>query len=33
MRHVKKLETGEYEDPGIHRSKFLNVRVGPNQST
>jgi hypothetical protein len=28
---VKNLETGEYEDPGIHRSKFLNVRVGPNR--
>jgi murein DD-endopeptidase MepM/ murein hydrolase activator NlpD len=28
---VKNLETGEYEDPGIHRSKFLNVRIGPNR--
>jgi len=29
--YVKNLTTGEYEDPGIHRSKFLNVRVGPNR--
>ena len=29
--YVKNLETGEYEDPGIHRSKFLNVRIGPNR--
>jgi murein DD-endopeptidase MepM/ murein hydrolase activator NlpD len=29
--YVKNLATGEYEDPGIHRSKFLNVRVGPNR--
>ena len=28
---VKNLETGEYEDPGIHRSKFLGVRLGPNR--
>lgn len=28
---VKNLKTGEYEDPGIHRSKFLNVRIGPNR--
>jgi hypothetical protein len=29
--YVKNLATGEYEDPGIHRSKFLNVRVGQNR--
>jgi murein DD-endopeptidase MepM/ murein hydrolase activator NlpD len=29
--YIKNLTTGEYEDPGIHRSKFLNVRVGPNR--
>jgi hypothetical protein len=29
--YIRNLETGEYEDPGIHRSKFLNVRVGPNR--
>lgn len=29
--YVKNLITGEYEDPGIHRSKFLGVRVGPNR--
>lgn len=29
--YVKNLATGEYEDPGIHRSKFLNVRIGPNR--
>lgn len=28
---VRNLKTGEYEDPGIHRSKFLNVRIGPNR--
>ena len=29
--YVKNLATGEYEDPGIHRSKFLGVRIGPNR--
>lgn len=29
--YVRNIETGEYEDPGIHRSKFLNVRLGPNR--
>jgi murein DD-endopeptidase MepM/ murein hydrolase activator NlpD len=29
--YVKNLTTGEYEDPGAHRSKFLNVRIGPNR--
>lgn len=29
--YVKNLTTGEYEDPGIHRSKFLGVRIGPNR--
>ena len=29
--YVKNLITGEYEDPAIHKSKFLNVRVGPNR--
>jgi|DEB19_MinimDraft_3_1074340.scaffolds.fasta_scaffold01545_4 hypothetical protein len=29
--YVRNLETNQYEDPGIHRSKFLNVRVGPNR--
>lgn len=29
--YVRNIETGEYEDPGIHRSKFLNVRIGPNR--
>lgn len=29
--YIRNLETGEYEDPGIHRSKFLNVRVGPDR--
>lgn len=29
--YVRNLATGEYEDPGIHRSKFLGVRIGPNR--
>jgi murein DD-endopeptidase MepM/ murein hydrolase activator NlpD len=29
--YVLNLQTNQYEDPGIHRSKFLGVRVGPNR--
>lgn len=29
--YVLNRETGEYEDPSIHRSKFLGVRIGPNR--
>lgn len=30
-QYVRNLETNQYEDPSIHRSKFLNVRLGPNR--
>jgi len=30
-QYVKNLLTGEYEDPGMHPSKFLGVRLGPNR--